>query len=264
MKVVLHLITICICLVLATLPVQAQDASASMSQLGGRSAAPSFNYSYNYSSNSYHGGRDLGSIGIFMAITSPDEALDRTNYRNGFGFGLDYLSPRISNRGPLGLQLGVRADFVWAGRERNEIWPINEVAPFDLIVRNQQIGIYGVSRISTSDRLPVQLYAEGQLGTRIFGVVEEISFDDWDTDDNESFWEETTWTLSYGVGVGTLIRVGPNVQINLRYLRLFGTQADHVDLDSVESDGEQVSYFIDRSGTSQHHISVGVHFNLFD
>ncbi|GAB4411153.1 MAG: hypothetical protein OHK0039_16060 [Bacteroidia bacterium] len=170
-------------------------------------------------------------MGMSFLYTRPLDVLADAGYRPGAGFAMELLSPRLHRQHPVNLQLGVSTDFSIAGNETFDLEHPDYTDPVELGISNHVFGMHGISRLITTDRLPVQLYGDFLLGGRMFYSSEYL-----DTEpDNDDNCVETTniarrATLSYGAAGGLRWRLGPNASIDLRATYLTGNEAPFVDM----------------------------------
>lgn len=173
-----------------------------------------------------------GQMDMYGLFHLPQENLSASGYRPGAGFGIDLRSAPIGQAHFLNLQLGTSFTFI-SGREEAFEVPVidHRVETGELTIRNQIFGLHGTARLTTPDRLPVQLYGEALLGTRIFSSQEVLYLDL----DHDEYCPEPDnivrrAALSYGASAGLRWRLGPYSSLDFRATWLTGNQAPFVDL----------------------------------
>jgi len=211
----------------------------------------------------------FGLLTLNGSFIQSRDLLEQAGYRNGLGMGIEVLSRPVNPLSRISLRFGAKFDFSANGRERFDTQvEIPVVSGAEYSIANRQTSFHGVAQISTSERLPVQLYGMGMLGTRVFGSQE--LWEIYELDHSEECPEPDnilrSWTLSYGGAAGMRIRLSDAVLIDMRATYLDGTGARFVDLESVGfGEAGDISYGINRAARSTSMVySLGVSFVMDD
>ncbi len=180
------------------------------------------------------------------------EFKDLAPQRAFFGVGGGFYSQRNN----LPLDIGASFHYFWMGRERET---------FDL--NDPTLGDYRVNSRVTSSMMPIHIhsrisflrtlndvffpYVEVMGGFRIFNTRSVIDVDVPGQDNPESEIDNNfglTW--SYGYGAGASIRLGTNVLLDGRVVRMPGGRARYLDPESVTfNDNQEASFTRVRSKT---------------
>ncbi|MEM9984185.1 MAG: hypothetical protein AAF804_03750 [Bacteroidota bacterium] len=210
-------------------------------------------------------------FGLYLRHFTPLNQLADAGYRNGIGMEMNVMSRPITTNRLIDLQYGLNVSFDFGG---SVSFPITLGYPYrvedaSLRLANNQVGAHGVVRLITSHRFPVQLYAEGQVGSRIFYSSEGIVINGHNDEDEFCPEPETVngdMVLSYGGAAGLRFRFAPQTYLDLRVGYLTGTGTDFIDLDNaLLAEQNQVSYRLAESSRSEGWTaSVGLSFPLGD
>ena len=208
--------------------------------------------------------QQAATYGIAVQYARPVEQFRDNGYRDGFGMSMNLLSrPRFTNP-VVGIQYGAQFDIEGSGMSADPlIMPSPETGELaEMEVKNTQMGLHGIARVVTTDRLPVQLYADGMIGSRLFMGQESFEHLDNSYECPEINTLQSDFVFSYGGSLGALIRLGAFGSLDLRttYLSSAGS-AEFIDLQSVaQTEAGIYGYRLERAPASQLRFQLG--FNM--
>lgn len=194
-------------------------------------------------------------ISMTLRYSRPGPLLRDANYRQGVGFEMQMLGAPQRLGLPLFLQAGASFSYDAGGSEKLPVtYTFPEPVSGDLLISNFQVGGHAVAQLSTSPALPVQLYAQGLLGGRMFVTHETFTPEgiSHDTDDDcpEPVALARSFTLSYGAGGGMRIRLSEYARLDLRAQYLHGGYARFVDLETVRPSTEDANRILHQTGSA--------------
>lgn len=210
-------------------------------------------------------GSGSGSIGTAIQYTRPTAQLADKGFKEGFGISMNILSRARFNNPVVGLQFGAQMDFECSGMSQDALLmpspTTGELA--EMNIENTQIGLHGIARVVTTDQFPVQVYADGMIGSRMFMAQESFEhIDDYDCPEVNTL--NTNLVLSYGGSLGALVRVGRVITLDMRatYLTSSGP-ATFADLESVQqTEAGFYDFQYKRAPASQLRFQLGVNMPL--
>jgi hypothetical protein len=210
--------------------------------------------------------QQTSTMGFGVQYARPTGQLQNKGYRDEFGVSMNLLSrPRFTHP-VIGLQYGAQFDLACSEMNRDPLlMPSPDTGELsEMSVENMQAGLHGVARVLTTDRLPVQLYADGMLGSRLFLGQESFAHVDETYDCPEVNTLQKDLVLSYGGSLGALVRLGPFGSLDLRATYLSsGGPAEFIDLTSVsQTEAGSYGYRLQRAPASQLRFQLGINMPL--
>lgn len=205
--------------------------------------------------------QQAGTMGFGIQYARPVGQLQNKGYTDGFGVNMNLLSRARYTNSLIGIQYGAQFDLESSEMQGDAlIMPSPDTGELsEMSVDNMQMGLHGIARILTTDRLPVQLYVDGMLGSRL--IMGQESFEH--IEDTYECPEVNTLqkdlVLSYGGSVGALVRLGPMGFLDLRATYLSsGGSAEFIDLNSVgQTEAGIYGYQLRRAPVSQMRFQLG-------
>lgn len=208
-----------------------------------------------------------GEFGLHVQHNLQLGELQQAGLNDGWGFSTELLSgPLQRESAPVNLQLGGRFDVSFAGNEETGLTYTSPYGNrFPIEVNNNNLGAYGVLRMSTKTWNRLQLYTEGMFGARWFYSSEGLGHPENVDEECPEFDGETlasNLTPSWGASAGFMVHVSPFMALDFRASYLNGNNVSFVDLSSIQVAEPGTYNYTLRSGVaSQMMFQVGV--NLF-
>ncbi|MEZ4826639.1 MAG: hypothetical protein R3C61_10155 [Bacteroidia bacterium] len=208
-----------------------------------------------------------GTISFNGSYIRPMGNFQVENYRQGGGFGMDMMTDNLRKNTFGSFQMGFRFDVGFHGSEQRPVENyLNFEQPVELQISNESLGMAGVARFITTDRLPIRLYADGIAGSRYFSSTQYVMEDgDRMSQDCDEEGEILTksWTFMYGAAAGMQVRINEELSVDLRTTYTRGSNANFVDLSTVAVNEQNgLGYATRRAATDMVQVSVGLNMVL--
>jgi opacity protein-like surface antigen len=182
-----------------------------------------------------------------LSVAIPINEFDETHTGNDafFGLGGEFNLP-VLNDSPL--RVGVSFRYFWMGNKARDVEVSDSLGTYDVDtrVRGSMMPLHFFARFDPMSMYdyPVMPYAGGFIGPRFFSVttVVEIDYRDGFEPEEEKDRRVST-TFSYGFQLGLHIRIHESMLLDLRWERAYGSEAEYLDVRSVEIDDEGYAFY---------------------
>ncbi len=203
------------------------------------------------------------SLGLALQYQPLEENHEAAGYRFGWGGALEVLSSPIKGEIPVQLMGGIQFNYLHGGREQRDIPTfLPDEDDIKAIVKNYQLGIQGFVRMAAPEYFKLRPYIDLIGGMGYYAVEETIRRKgiQWDGDERtvDNFVVTRNFKPRIGAGTGLLLQVSNYIDLDIRVSYLHTGKIDHVDLESVENDGEFIEYDINRTRVNPWNFQVGV------
>ncbi|MEM6347645.1 MAG: hypothetical protein AAF927_27405 [Bacteroidota bacterium] len=202
-------------------------------------------------------------FGLHFQHNSQLGELSREGMLNGRGAVMEVISPSATvPESPFKLQAGARFDVSYTGEHRTGLF---SAEGNEYYIRNINMGLYGLTRVSFQTGPTLQLYLEGMLGGRRFASTELEDESQTSCPKGEGVELSTQVIPSWGGSVGALLHFSEQLAFDIRVTHLRGREINFVDLESVQTiKNSRYDYQVNRGLASQLMIHVGFNFLMID
>ena len=208
-------------------------------------------------------------MGVHFQYQPIDPGMSTSDYRQGIGGNLEFLSDNLRPGKFLQLHLGAGISILGAGHETRDFNnEFNFETPNDdidqLFVQNMQFALNGISRIMTPSSWRVQPYVDFMAGIGAFAIFESIHFADSgiECEDSEMVYSSADWRLRAGGALGLMVNLNEEISLDFRGTYLQGNSVRYANLESVEFREGQLDYSIERTHINPWNFQVGIQVNL--
>lgn len=197
-------------------------------------------------------------------IALPGADLKNADYPVGWMMNMKWFSPTINEADSwFRYKFGLSTDMAIHGTRSFEIPLSIGDQSYTADMTNFQFGFYASSRLETNPMFPLQLYVDGLIGTR--GYVSDWSRH-FGTDDNcveTSSGGFSSWFLSYGYTIGTMIKLGEHTRLDIgaTHLRQMGSP-EFMDLNSANFTIKELNYQTRTAPAQLWHLQIGFNFDI--
>ncbi|MEM7659753.1 MAG: hypothetical protein AAF399_26810 [Bacteroidota bacterium] len=206
------------------------------------------------------------SMGLHLQMAPKTVLLQNAGYQDSWGGNMEFFSPEYGKTRMGAFAFGMNGAFLGAGGHTEDvILQIPAGAEGTLRVGNRQAQLHAIARYLTPEAR-VRFYLDGLIGARWFGTTEIATITDLapgyeDSDERNVI---SDWGLSYGAGIGSMIRLTQEVSLDLRATYLYRKEAQFANLSSASKRGGNLSYNYGSANPSQWFFQVGINIKLDD
>lgn len=207
--------------------------------------------------------KNPATISMVGVLGLPGADLRQADYARGGGMQMKVLSKRLNPSNTLlNYRFGMATDVIMHGVREPRI-DISSENAYTASVENCQFGVFATARLETTPLFPVQLYADGLVGTRGFVGSWSRHFGADDNCVETSSGHNSSWHLSYGLTVGSQIKLGRHSRLDIgaTYMTVFGTP-EFIDLNTVELSVKDLSYEMRSAAAQQWNLHIGINFDV--